>query len=101
MTTLTPTMAIQPNPCDGRTIISFELTRQQYAAVTIHDNYGELVTVLMANERAFGRFALVWDGRNSAGQDMPSGVYLACLQTSALQETQKIVLTRRLDSLSG
>ena len=94
MTTMTPTLTIHPNLFHIRTTITFELPEKQYAAVTVHDLNGQLITVLLADDYLKGTYILDWDGRDSAGFEVPAGSYLICLQTTARRETQRVVFAR-------
>jgi flagellar hook assembly protein FlgD len=54
---------------------SFELGVPTHARLKVFDAGGRLVTTLVDEQRAMGRHEIVWNGRNSAGLSVTSGVY--------------------------
>jgi flagellar hook assembly protein FlgD len=52
------------------------------------------VAVLATGECAAGETLVEWDGRDTAGRDMPSGTYLVMLKTRSGMQVQKGVLVR-------
>jgi hypothetical protein len=89
-----PTLANRPNPFNPRTTITFELPDRQFAEVTIHDLAGRTVAVLTSGVLAAGAHALDWHGRDRAGREVPSGMYLVKLQLAAGEQSRKIMLAR-------
>jgi len=55
---------------------------------------GRRLRVLLEARPPAGEQALVWDGRDAAGQALPSGVSLARLVAPGRQELAKLVLLR-------
>jgi flagellar hook assembly protein FlgD len=41
-----------------------------------------------------GRHAVVWDGRDTNGVRMPSGVYFSRIQAPAFTQTQKMLMLK-------
>ena len=48
----------------------------------------------VAAEQAAGNHQARWDGLDHAGRSLPSGVYLAVLETGGARATTKLVLAR-------
>jgi flagellar hook assembly protein FlgD len=63
-------------------------------ALRVHDLTGRVVRTLVDGARAAGTHEAVWDGRDSRGRDLPSGVYLARMGTSAGTASGKLLLAR-------
>jgi flagellar hook assembly protein FlgD len=64
-------------------------------ALTVYDLTGQTVATLVEGERDAGAYEIRWDGRNSAGRDVASGVYLYRLWSSDGQVlTHKMALVR-------
>lgn len=63
-------------PFRGSIAMSATLARGGLLRVQIFDPLGRRVRTLADGRRAAGKHDLVWDGRNDAGADCPSGVYL-------------------------
>jgi len=83
-----------PNPFNPSTDISFSLARPAHVRLSIHDARGQKVRVLKRGGFSVGRHVVDWDGRDDAGQRLPSGVYFACLFAEDRISATKLVLTR-------
>ncbi|GJM44545.1 MAG: hypothetical protein DHS20C21_13870 [Gemmatimonadota bacterium] len=67
---------------------------QAAAQLSVFDAQGRLVRRLSVARSDQGQ-SVSWDGRNSSGAQVPSGVYFTRLQTPAGTSTQKIVRIAR------
>ena len=83
-----------PNPCYGGTTIFFQSSRGGRAVVKIFDLRGRLVKRLTENSPAGGIHRVRWDGRNSRGRAVPSGVYFVAVELGGLRKISKILLVR-------
>jgi FlgD Ig-like domain len=83
-----------PNPFNPTTTIAFEIPEAVDASVKIYDIGGKLVQTLLDGHRAAGRYDLIWDARNSSGNQVASGVYLIKMTAGDYTETRKMVLVR-------
>jgi hypothetical protein len=84
----------QPNPCNPMTTISYSLPKAGRVTLAIHDLRGALVTTLVAGEVQAGEHAVVWRGLDSQGMAVPSGVYLARLETATGVRVGKVTMAR-------
>ena len=66
-----------PNPFNPNTTLEFRVARPGYVALRIFDASGRLVRTLFSGVAAAGRRTANWDGRDSRGVPVASGVYLA------------------------
>jgi hypothetical protein len=87
-------LACSPNPFNPRTTLSFTLDRPSRVRVVIHALDGRLAAVLADGERSAGQHALAWDGCDADGLALPSGSYLARLESASGTATTKLVLLR-------
>ena len=55
---------------------------------------GQKIATLVNEFKASGSYSVVWDGMNSNGVEMPSGVYLMKLDTDTNSITNKLSLLR-------
>jgi hypothetical protein len=83
-----------PNPFNPRTTIPFALARAQEVRLTIHDAAGREVVRLARGEMRPGQHVVKWDGRDSGGRQVGTGVYFARLQTTDGSFTGKLVLAK-------
>ncbi len=74
--------------------IEYNLPEAGFARLTIFDVTGRVVTTLVEEPSAAGAFSVNWDGRDSQGARVASGVYFANLETSKEMVTGKIMVVR-------
>jgi len=84
----------EPNPFVGNTVIRYELNRSAWASLRIFDVSGRLVRTLIEGRIAAGSQQATWDGRNTKGEPVPSGIYFYSLKTDGSGETRRMVLAR-------
>jgi len=86
-----------PNPFNASTWISFELARTGHVALTVYNMAGQKVRTLVDKELPAGiGYTTFWNGKDDAGRDAASGVYLAkmSLDGDPLSGTIKMTLMR-------
>jgi len=83
-----------PNPFNPTTRIAFGLSAPGPVSLRIYDATGRLVRVLVEGARSAGTYATIWDGRDSRGVAVASGVYFCRLDAGAFTETRKMALLR-------
>ena len=88
-----------PNPFNSETVIEYVLPQSGEIQLIVYDVTGQRVATLASGPRQAGTYALRWDGRDDAGRQMASGVYLYRLEAAAetgdrLVQTRKLLLLR-------
>lgn len=87
-------LGVAPNPFNPRVTVRFSTARPLEARLEIYDLAGRLVRALAAGAFAAGEHAAAWDGRDDAGRDAPSGLYLVQLRGDGFAETVQATLVR-------
>jgi flagellar hook assembly protein FlgD len=85
-----------PNPFNPQTTIPYSVPSGLPARVrlVIYDTAGRTVRVLVDEEQAGGVRSAVWNGTNSGGATVSSGVYYCVLQVGSERRSQKMVLLK-------
>jgi len=83
----------KPNPFNATTTISFNLPQSGSFKLSIYNLAGRLVRKFGSQAEA-GYHSIVWDGTDSRGNQVASGVYFYRLQAGATMETRKMMLLR-------
>ena len=83
-----------PNPSRGVTALSFELASPGEVELSLYDAGGRRVRTLIRRDLPAGVHEAAWDGRDEAGRQVSSGVYLARLRASGSVRTARLVLSR-------
>jgi hypothetical protein len=65
----------RPNPFNPETRIDYELPKATRVRLEVFDVSGRLVATLESGSRPAGRSYVTWNGRDSRGQAVASGVY--------------------------
>ncbi len=83
-----------PNPFNPTTMISFSLPAKGQVDLSVYDLLGRRVRTLISNDLPAGQHSIVWDGRDEAGHDVASGVYLYKLDASGATDAHRMTLLR-------
>ncbi|UCH61640.1 MAG: cadherin-like domain-containing protein, partial [Fidelibacterota bacterium] len=68
-----------PNPFNPVSTIRYELPQASEVSLVVYDILGREVTKLVDGYLEQGYHQVQWDGRNSSGRELPSGIYIARL----------------------
>jgi len=86
---------VYPNPFNPATTLSYGLTAASDVSVNIYDLKGELVwNQTQLNQTAGADHQITWQGVNTLGQAVNSGIYLVHIQAGAERISQKVTLLR-------
>jgi hypothetical protein len=84
-----------PNPFDNTTTISFDLPISQNLSLKIYDSNGNLVQTLTKNQEFnTGIQSIIWNGKNSKGSELSSGIYFCHIIADNYSAVGKMVLLR-------
>ena len=71
----TALMQNHPNPFNPTTTIAFEVAVSGNVRIEVYDVSGTLVRTLVNESKGVGRHVAIWDGRDSSGNQVHTGVY--------------------------
>ena len=83
-----------PNPFNSQTVLSYFLLTPGPMRLEVFTLSGQRVAVLSTGLQQAGRHRLAWDGRDSEGRPLASGVYLYRLVSAEGVLTRKLILLR-------
>ncbi len=88
-----------PNPFNPETWIPYQLAKPAEVTLTIYDMQGIVVRELKLGHQAAGVYqsrirAAHWDGRNSVGEFVASGVYFYTLTAGDFTATRKMLILK-------
>lgn len=83
-----------PNPFNPTTEISFSLPTNQYVELDIFNVLGQKVRSLVNQDMAAGEHTVMWDGRNSGGATVSSGVYFYRIAAGDFTDTKKMMMLK-------
>jgi len=76
------------------TRIDYELPTTSQVKISVYNLSGQLVRTLFNGEQSAGRYTVSWDGANTFGERIASGVYLVRMEAGKFVATRKMVVVR-------
>ena len=88
-----------PNPFNPETWIPYQLSKSAEVSIHIHNVAGHLIRTLDLGLKSTGSYmtpstAAYWDGKNSVGERVASGIYFYTLQTTDFAATRRMVILK-------
>ena len=83
-----------PNPFNPATTIKYSVPRRSEVVIDVFNVLGQKVITLVNESRPVGEYQVMWNGCDSNGEAVTSGVYLYRIQAGAFSETKKMVLLK-------
>ena len=80
-----------PNPFNPSTELSFDLPNESEVELVIYDLIGERVCDLLNDRMQAGQHRVRWNGKDNAGNLMPTGIYLVHMRAGEFMAMRKIL----------
>ena len=88
------TLSNRPNPFNPSTLITYAIdsVHPQPTRLEIFNSLGQSVSVLVDKAVVAGTYTTVWDGRDSKGHRVSSGLYFSMLTAGSTHKINKMIL---------
>ncbi len=83
-----------PNPFNQSTVIRIDLEARAEVELAVYNIAGQKVATLAQGPYPLGAYTFTWDGRNTHGAELASGVYCYRLRANGREQTRKLILLR-------
>ncbi|MBL7024351.1 MAG: T9SS type A sorting domain-containing protein, partial [Candidatus Marinimicrobia bacterium] len=83
-----------PNPFNPSTKIHYQLPEDTQVSIVIYDVLGREVVTLVKDQMPAGQHNVVWEGRDSLGKMMCTGIYFCRMESVDYNKTIKMVYLR-------
>ncbi len=83
-----------PNPFNPTTAISYSLPVTSRIKIQVYDITGSLVNTLLNTEQAAGKHQIIWNGKNSSGAQVSTGIYFLRFDAGVYTNTFKMMLLK-------
>ena len=83
-----------PNPFNPSTTIKYYLPQTVKVKIVVYDILGKEVATLINEEQTAGFKSIIWNGMNSNGRLVSSGIYFYQLQAKDLVQTRKMMIIK-------
>ena len=87
-------MQNQPNPFNPATTITFALPKQSRVSIEVFNILGEKIRTLVDGALPAGTHSIVFDGCDSYGRELATGVYLYRMKTGQDEYSRKMILLK-------
>ncbi len=83
-----------PNPFNPETKIEYQLPAPGHVRLTIYTILGQEIRRLVDRSLPAAYHEVVWDGRDDAGNSMPSGIYFYRIESGSFTAIKKMLLMK-------
>lgn len=83
-----------PNPFNPTTTLSYSLSAKSKVTLDIFNIKGQKIVTLEDDEKVSGLHSIVWNGKDSNGRSVSSGVYFYKLNVGDETKTNKMILMK-------
>jgi len=83
-----------PNPFNPETTIQFELGEDGYTAIEIYNAKGQRVRTILSEFLSLGLHSAVWNGLDSNGKRVSSGIYFYQIMCNNETKTKKMIMVK-------
>jgi hypothetical protein len=83
-----------PNPFIAKTVIDYHVPCEGVVVLKVYNIVGQLVVTLVDGQQEPGSYGIVWDGKDTIGRKVGSGVYFYCLQMGESNIVKKMIVLR-------
>ena len=83
-----------PNPFNPTTNIEFAIPQRQTVKLEVYDILGRLVTTLANSDMPAGTYKVIWNGKDSNGLSVATGLYLYRLQAGSFTSVKKMLMLK-------
>jgi hypothetical protein len=83
-----------PNPFNATTRLEYQVAVAGKVEIAVYNLMGQPVRVLVDGIQAMGRQTIDWDGLDSAGEQVPGGVYIYRMQAGEFAALRKMTVLK-------
>lgn len=83
-----------PNPFNPSTSISYSLPESRLVTLIVYDISGRKIAELVNNTQNPGTYNITWNGKNSSGENIASGIYFYELNAGSFKSVKKMIMLR-------
>ena len=82
------------NPFNSITTISYQISKETFVDVSIYNILGQEMKQLVNKKMMPGQYSVTWDGTDSNGTKVTSGLYLYRIQAGRYSATKKLLFMK-------
>jgi len=85
---------VNSKPPALRVVVYFQIPESGRVTLRIINTLGQIVQMILDEDRNAGTYTIEWNGKNQHGLDVPSGVYFYSLHFGGKTLVKKMTLLR-------
>jgi len=85
-----------PNPFNPSTTIRFSVPKESFVSLKVYNILGQEVVTIAEEFKNVGTFNATWNGRNNAGNQVASGMYLYRIEAKPADGTQPFTSLKKM-----
>ncbi len=82
---------VSPNPFSSDIKLTFRTKKSCIVKISIYSLQGNFIRTFINENKQAGKFELIWDGKDNAGNDIPKGIYIVKFQCENRISSTKII----------
>jgi Secretion system C-terminal sorting domain len=83
-----------PNPFNPSTAISYQIPQSSFVTLEIFNVLGQKISTLVNANQMTGKHTVTWNGRDSFGKEVSTGIYFYRIKAGNFSSTKKMILLR-------
>jgi len=83
-----------PNPFNPSTSITYSLPTSEVVTLNVYDVSGRKIAELVNNNQNPGTYSVTWNGKNSNGENIGSGIYFYELNAGSFKSVKKMIMLK-------
>jgi hypothetical protein len=83
-----------PNPFNPVTRMDYTIPQRSKVVISIYNVLGQEIINLVNHEQEYGYHSVSWNGTDSRGRDVASGVYFTQMSSKGFSQTKKMLLLK-------
>ena len=83
-----------PNPFNPETTIAYQVRESGKVQLVIYTSIGQEVRTLVDEVKEGGQYTARWDGRDTFGRQVASGVYFYRMRADGFSDTKRMMLLK-------
>ncbi len=83
-----------PNPFNPTTSIEYALPSRSQVTISVYNLLGQKISTIVDEVKSPGAHSAVWDGRDSDGNEVASGIYFYQIRAGDFVESKKMLLLK-------
>ena len=83
-----------PNPFNPSTTIRYQLPQATHVSINVYNLLGQMMTTLVDEDQKAGYKAVVWDGTNSSGHSVSSGLYIYRMKAGEFIDVKRMIFLK-------